>query len=181
MKRKAFVMSLAVILIAAVISVALWIFTRRGTTDDNTDISLELLGAFIYDNGTVKGTNLSIAGSVHTMQDETLELAIDIKPEDEFQYLFNSQDFRFISDNQKNGDLPHLIICPCYTYNKQNNKSTTTFFALDLEMKAFIAVFRDMPNCYFVAVEGPSSDYNQLLEHFSDFTEVYSPLIWKDT
>lgn len=144
-----------------------------------TEINWKMNGTFVYADGTAEEADISIIGDIYTAQNEEIKLNIDVTTCEEFSYLFSKPESHYSSFNQKNNDLPYLIICPTYTYNKQTNESTMTFFALDVEKEYFIALFEDMPNCYYVAAAKEDVTHEQLVTYFSDFVESYSAHVWK--
>lgn len=145
----------------------------------NPGIYWEMTGTFVYANGTSLERAISITGNIYTAQNEENKLDIEIETGAEFLYLFNKPESHYSSSNQKNDDLSHLMICPTYTYNKQTNESTMTFFALDMEKEYFIALFADMPDCYYVAATNENITQEQLVTYFSEFIDAYSTDIWK--
>lgn len=178
MKKKIIILVLVCTLLAILVFSFIWAPAKKNKNADSIAISWNLDGSFLNNNSNARKINLSIEGSINPLPNDHVDLDIDITPNDEFEYTFISHDLNFTSSNQKHNDLPHLLISPCYTYNKLKNESTVTYFALDLEKEYFIAIFDDMPNYYLVAAESLVSDYNHLLDYFSDFIDSYAPNLW---
>lgn len=143
----------------------------------DTETNWEMNGMFVRADGAVEEMNISVTGNIYTAENENVKLDIEIQGA-EFPYLFSKPDAGYSSSNQKNNDLPHLVICPTYAYNKQTNQSTRTFFTLSMEEEYFIVLFADMPDCYYVAATDENVTHEQLLEYFADYIDAYSEDIW---
>lgn len=141
---------------------------------------IDTTGTFIHADGTTESVSFAIDGNIKDSPNDTDELNVNITLSDEFRYAMGRSYPHYISMNQKNNDFPDLMICPTYIYDKQLNSSKFSVFALDLETKCSIVLFGSAPDCYLVASEDSTKNYDQLLEHFADFIESYGPQIWKE-
>lgn len=141
--------------------------------NNGTAISWDMNGTFVRSHGSTDSVNFTVTGFIHDRQEGIDTLDITIAFPDNFRYLFNTPNPSFVSVNQKNNDLPHLIICPTYVYDKQTNSAVWTYFALDMEKQCIAVLFENMPHP-LVASADTSADYRQLLDHFADFMESYT-------
>ena len=143
-------------------------------------VVLDADGFFVYEGGTAAPVHISIPGAIEDTENsvDTLDISLDL-PE-EFRYRIGSSTPAYTSTNQKNSHLPHLLVSMHFAYDKTLNSAVPMYFALDLNTESCIILFQSQPDCYFVASADSSKDHNELIEHFSDFIESYSPLIWME-
>lgn len=139
-----------------------------------TAISWDMNGTFVLSDGTTDAVNFTVDGYVYDNEDRIDVLDITLAFPDNFRYSVNTPDPSFVSMNQNCKDLPHLMICPTYVYDKQTNSSVWSYLAFDLEKEYVVLMIENAPNCYLVASVDPSVAHTELLEHFADFIESYS-------
>lgn len=139
---------------------------------------LRMNGTFIYEDASTKNVDFTIQGDVRSIQDGSVELDIAIMLPEDFGYQIDTTGSHLLSTNQKNNDLPHLVISQSYAYDKQKNAATVFVLALDLENEYAIVLFQNAPDCYLVAARDGETTYDQLLEHFTDFTTSHFAKIW---
>ena len=136
-------------------------------------LSWDLNGTFVLSDGTTEPVSVSINGYINDTPDDLDELYITIELPNNFRYSVNTPDPSFVSMNQNYNDLPHLMICPTYVYDKQTNSSVWSYLAFDLEKEYVVLMIENAPNCYLVASVDPSVAHTELLKHFADFMESY--------
>lgn len=180
--RKSFIILTGIIVAILVIICAVWFINYAGEPgiDNKNGLIIDTTGTFIHADGTTESVSFAIDGNIKDSPNDTDELNVNITLSDEFRYAMGRSYPHYISMNQKNNDFPDLMICPTYIYDKQLNSSKFSVFALDLETKCSIVLFGSAPDCYLVASEDSTKNYDQLLEHFADFIESYGPQIWKE-
>ena len=143
------------------------------TENNGTAISWDMNGTFVLSDSTAEPVSFSIDGYINDTQDDLDELYITIEFPDNFRYLDTPPDPCYVSMNQKANDLPHLMICPTYIYDKQTNSAVWSYYAFDLENEYIVLMIENAPNCYLVASTDPSVAHTELLKHFADFRESY--------
>ncbi|MBE6920755.1 MAG: hypothetical protein E7468_04235 [Ruminococcaceae bacterium] len=139
---------------------------------------LEMNGTFIYEDASTKNVDFTIQGDIRRTRDGSVELDIAIMLPEDFRYRIDTTESHLLSTNQKNNDLPHLVISQSYAYDKQKNVATVFVLALDLENEYAIVLFQNAPDCYLVAARDDEATYDQLLAHFTDFTTSDFAKIW---
>ena len=137
-------------------------------------------GTFVYQNGTTDPVSIYIFGTIDDTPDDLDDLDVTIDFPETFPYRFSSSINSSSSIIEKHNDLPHLLICGSYAYNKWTNSSEQIWFAFDLEENCYIFLFKNRRDCYLVASQDTCQTHEQLVEHFADFIEAYGPHIWKD-
>ncbi len=133
----------------------------------------QLHGAWILADGTTEAVSFTVNGHVYDTQDDIDSLDITIAFPDSFRYSANTPEPSYVSMNQKYNDLPHLMICPHFVYEKRTNSAVWSYFALDFEKQYMVMLVEGRPNCYLVASADPSVEHTALLKHFADFIESY--------
>ena len=137
-------------------------------------LSWDLNGTFVLSGCTTDAVNFTVDGYVYDNEDRIDVLDITLAFPDNFRYTMSSSNLAFTSVNQKNNDLPHLMIFSTAVLDKQTYSYAFTYFAFDLEKKYIAVMFESTPDCYLVASADPSVAHTELLKHFADFMESYS-------
>ncbi len=165
----------SIILLAAVCTI--W-FIKNDADRDKIELSWDMNGTFVKDDGTEEIIHISVNGSILDTENDSDPLDINITFPNDFRYIFTKPSGDFSSRNQQHNYLPHLIYFSGYVYDKTSNSSIRAHFGLDLEKECMIVLFKNTPHCYLVASQNPDIDSQQLLTHFKDFINEIAPFDW---
>ena len=175
--KKILISVFSIILLAGICTI--W-FTRNDAGRDKIELSWDMNGIFVKDDGTEEIIHISLNGSILDTENDSDPLDINITFPNDFRYMFTKPSGDFSSLNQMHNYLPHLIFFSSYVYDKPSNSPVMTYFGLDLEQECMIVLFENAPHCYLVASQNPGAASPQLLTHFEDFIAKLSPLAWKE-
>lgn len=150
-----------------------------------TDPALDwqMHGTFIRADGTQQAMDLTIAGKILDYSNKDFyKLDLQIAFPESFDYQIATPSDGFASMKYDNQNTPNLYICSATSVNKDKplpSKPVSTHFAIDIEKEYFIVIFKDAPECYFVA-STDNTTCEEILLHFQDFTQTYKSLFWQD-
>ena len=148
-----------------------------------TDPALDwqMHGAFIHADGTQQAMDLTIAGNIWDYRNKDFyKLDLQIAFSDSFTYEIPTPTAGFACIKYNNKNTPDLYICSAVSVNKEKpfpKDPITTHFAIDVEKEYFIVIFKDAPECYFVASTDDTTS-EEILLHFQDFVEKYKAHFW---
>lgn len=148
-----------------------------------TDPALDwqMHGAFIHADGTQQAMDLTIAGNIWDYRNKDFyKLDLQIAFSDSFTYEIPTPTAGFACIKYNNKNTPDLYICSAVSVNKEKpfpKDPITTHFAIDVEKEYFIVIFKDAPECYFVASTDDTTS-EEILLHFQDFVQKYKTHFW---
>lgn len=154
---------------------------ERPTLKTDPALDWQMHGTFIDADGNQQAMDLTITGQIwdYTSKDY-YRLDLQIAFPDSFKYQIPTPAAGFSSMKNNTQNTSDLYICSTGSLNKENafpKDTISTHFAIDIEKEYFIVIFKDAPECYFVASTDDTTS-EEILLHFQDFIQKYKTLFW---
>ena len=138
-----------------------------------TDVQWTMHGSIVSSDAQVqKELELSIAGQIHDLADDTdtLDLAFTF-PED-FPYM-SEETFSYPRIGEM--EFPHpYYVAASFMYDKDENQSDFFIFAVSREKEYAIFSWETHPGVFLVAATDPHADPAEILDYFKDFIAVFA-------
>lgn len=154
---------------------------ERPTLKTDPALDWQMHGAFIHADGTQQAMDLTIAGNIWDYRNKDFyRLDLQIAFSDSFTYKIPTPTAGFACMKYNDQNTPDLYICSAGSVNKEKRfpkDPISTHFAIDVAKEYFIVIFKDAPECYFVASTDDTTS-EEILLHFQDFIQKYKTHFW---
>lgn len=133
-----------------------------------------MYGAVIDENGYIlEHLEFTVEGKLCDYTSDPDQLNIEVLTPENYPYSLPNLSNVHSSESHKNKDLPYFS-CRTYAYDKINDSSIFSAFALDIEQECVIFKWGDTDSSYLVGCTNSNTDLAMVFDHFQGFLQHYA-------